>query len=51
MGSNDAILSEAGGGASETRVCSGTPPRGPAGQRQSQGLDWYDQLGLMAKFP
>jgi hypothetical protein len=29
----------------------GTPPRGSAGQRQSRGLDWYDQLGLAVKFP
>jgi hypothetical protein len=29
----------------------GTPPRGPAGQRQSRGLDQYDYLGQAAKFP
>jgi hypothetical protein len=29
----------------------GTPPRGPAGQRQSPGLDLYDLVGLTAKFP
>jgi hypothetical protein len=29
----------------------GTPPRGPAGQRQSHVLDQYDQPGLVAKFP
>jgi hypothetical protein len=53
-GSNDAILSEVGrttvvslvgahrvpGGASGHSF--GTPPTGPAGQRQSRGLDQYD---------
>jgi hypothetical protein len=29
----------------------GTPPRGPAGQRHSQGLDQYDKLRLAAKLP
>jgi hypothetical protein len=28
-----------------------TPPHGPTGQRQSQGLDQYDNPGLAAKFP
>jgi hypothetical protein len=50
-GNNDAILNEigwttavslVGGGASWTRRCVGTSPRGPAGQRQSRGLDQYD---------
>jgi hypothetical protein len=53
-GSNDAILNEVGrttavslegayhgpGGASGHGF--GTPPRGPAGQRRSRGLDQYD---------
>jgi hypothetical protein len=61
-GSNDAILNEGGrttavfgGGAFRAGFVLGhsfgTPPRGPAGQHQSRGLDWYDQLGLAAKFP
>jgi hypothetical protein len=52
-GSNDAVLNEvgrttavSGGGASWTRDALGhsfgTPPRGPAGQRQSRRLDLYD---------
>jgi hypothetical protein len=53
-GSNDAILNEVGRtmavslvGAHqrpgvESEHSFGTFPRGPAGQRQSWGLDWYD---------
>jgi hypothetical protein len=63
MGSNDAIFNEGGRTTAVSSVGAhlrpgfalghsfGTPPRGPAGQRQSQGLDWYDQVGLAAKFP
>jgi hypothetical protein len=62
-GSNDAILSEVGQTTAVSLVGAhlrpgfalghsfGTPPRGPAGQHQSRDLDWYDQLGLAAKFP
>jgi hypothetical protein len=61
-GSNDAILNKGGrttavfgGGASRPGFALGhsfgTPPRGPAGQHQSPGLVWYDQVGLTAKFP
>jgi hypothetical protein len=53
-GCNDAILNEVGrttavslvGAHQRTGFASGhsfgTPPHGPAGQRQSWGLDWYD---------
>jgi hypothetical protein len=62
QGSNDAILNEGGqttavfgGGACRPGFALGhsfgTPPRGPAGQRQSPGLDLYDRVGLTAKFP
>jgi hypothetical protein len=60
-GSNDAIRNEGGrttavfgGGASRPGCALGHSfgtPRGPAGQRKSPGLDWYDQVGLVAKFP
>jgi hypothetical protein len=62
MGNNDAIFKEGGrtmavfgGGASRPGFALGhsfgTPPHRPAGQRQSRGLDRYDQVGLAAKFP
>jgi hypothetical protein len=61
-GSNGAILNEGGrtmavfsGGTSRPGSALGhsfgTPPRGPARKHQSPGLVWYDQVGLMAKFP
>jgi hypothetical protein len=61
-GSNDAILIEVGRttavfgeGASRPGFALGhsfgTLPRGPAGQHQFPGLVWYDQVGLMPKFP
>jgi hypothetical protein len=61
-GSNDAILSGVGRTTAVSSVGAqlrpgfalehsfGTP-RDPAGQRQSRGLDWYDQVGLAAKSP
>jgi hypothetical protein len=57
MGSNDAILCEAGRTTAVSLVGThrgpgdvlghsfGTPPRGPAGQRQSRRLDQYDYRG------
>jgi hypothetical protein len=62
-GSNDAILSEGGRTTAVSSVgvhlrpgialghSFGTPPPGPAGQLQSQGMDWYDQLELADMFP
>jgi hypothetical protein len=53
-GSNDTILNEVGRTTAVSLVGShqrpgvasghsfGTPPRGPARQRRSWGLDWYD---------
>jgi hypothetical protein len=61
--SNDAILNEVGrttavpllGPHQRPEGASGhsfqTPPRSPAGQRQSWGLDWYDYPELATKFP
>jgi hypothetical protein len=48
-GTNDTILNEGGRTTAVALGHSfGTPPRGPAGQRQSPGLVSYDQVGLMA---
>jgi hypothetical protein len=62
-GSNGAIFNEGGRTTAASSVGAhlrpgfapghsfGTPPRGPAGQRQSRGLDRYDLVGLAAMFP
>jgi hypothetical protein len=63
IGSNDAILNEVGRTTDVSLVgvhhrpegasghSFGTPPSGPAVERQSRGLDWYDKLGMAAKLP